>query len=493
MIPLALVLPGALSAAPAAVAVVQDDPPPSSAPAAESSAGESPDAESSPDEESTWKKLENMWARVPPKRGKEKDIPWLKGDFNVWSGIATAAIVVAALDRRAGDSPRGGLEDNEGSFETFGDNLFRLLPAAGYVTSLAAGDFKGTGYMLLHNGIASGVMSAGKSTVRQARPGDQNNSSFPSGHSNTAFIGASFLQQRYGARWGVPAYAAAGIVAWSRVHGNKHFVHDVVAGATIAMISAWLFVPPYDREARRRWRDMERWRPWRFESAFTFSNINRNVVQAPENEGDQFESPLDQNADEPWANAPISLEYRFDEQQSVIGLFSPWEIRSFGQFTQDTSFAGQVFPANQELRSAHQLFNFGAQYRRKLYSDDRFQLGAGAGLALQYFDYELFVVNETAPDGRGPGGRVDRTDLYGVVHADVDVGLIWKLYFAGDVDYGFGVNGEYVDWRAFLRLRFNPKWDIGLGWTELANDLRASDIRNDFRRSGVVFNVGYSF
>lgn len=65
-------------------------------------------------------------------------------------------------------------------------------------------------------------------------------SSFPSGHSNTAFAMALAI----GALWPkarLPALAAASMIAASRIIVGAHFLSDVFAGMTVAVLtSAWL-------------------------------------------------------------------------------------------------------------------------------------------------------------------------------------------------------------------------------------------------------------
>ena len=75
-----------------------------------------------------------------------------------------------------------------------------------------------------------------KVTVDETRP-DGGAHSFPSGHTSMAFAGAEFLRKEYGWQWGVPAYAAAGFVGWSRVEARRHYTHDVLAGALIGMLA----------------------------------------------------------------------------------------------------------------------------------------------------------------------------------------------------------------------------------------------------------------
>ena len=67
----------------------------------------------------------------------------------------------------------------------------------------------------------------------RARPFSSFNS-FPSGHATVAFAAAAALDHESRAAW-VPwvAYPLAGLVGWSRVHDDRHWASDVVAGAAL--------------------------------------------------------------------------------------------------------------------------------------------------------------------------------------------------------------------------------------------------------------------
>lgn len=116
-----------------------------------------------------------------------------------------------------------------------GDNLQLGIPLAAGVISLMKGDFAGTGEWAegaLWTSVATHTL---KFAVDEERPNRNDNNSFPSGHTSAAFQGAAFLQMRYGWEYGLPAYAAAGFVGYSRVHGDYHYWHDVAAGAALAV------------------------------------------------------------------------------------------------------------------------------------------------------------------------------------------------------------------------------------------------------------------
>ena len=53
------------------------------------------------------------------------------------------------------------------------------------------------------------------------------------------------MLKRYGWQYGVPAYAAASFVAYSRVEAGDHHPHDVIAGAAIGIVSSYIFTKPY--------------------------------------------------------------------------------------------------------------------------------------------------------------------------------------------------------------------------------------------------------
>lgn len=73
-----------------------------------------------------------------------------------------------------------------------------------------------------------------KGTVRESRPNNPNeHNSWPSGHTSMAFSFASVVAAEHEWYWGAGAYAIATLTAMSRLNDNRHFLRDVMAGATI--------------------------------------------------------------------------------------------------------------------------------------------------------------------------------------------------------------------------------------------------------------------
>ena len=80
-----------------------------------------------------------------------------------------------------------------------------------------------------------------KYTFHEWRPDHTARNSFPSGHTATAFVGAEILYQEYKhiSPWiGYMGYAAAAATGFFRMYNNRHYLHDVIVGAGIGMLSA---------------------------------------------------------------------------------------------------------------------------------------------------------------------------------------------------------------------------------------------------------------
>ncbi|MBF0313873.1 MAG: phosphatase PAP2 family protein [Oligoflexia bacterium] len=75
-----------------------------------------------------------------------------------------------------------------------------------------------------------------KHLVNERRPGNSNDTkSFPSGHTSMAFAFSSVVGARHGLGWGSLAYLTAVFIAYTRIHDDYHYLHDVVFGATLGM------------------------------------------------------------------------------------------------------------------------------------------------------------------------------------------------------------------------------------------------------------------
>jgi membrane-associated phospholipid phosphatase len=148
----------------------------------------------------------------------------------------TAVALVLALSLAAGEA----LAD---TVSRAGDVGAIVLPVGAAAGALLANDHRGLGQLAEAYASAMAVVYVLKPLVDRTRP-DGGQQSFPSGHAASAFAGAAFLQIRYGWRFGIPAYAVASYVGYSRVEAKRHYTSDVVAGAAIGIAANLVFTRP---------------------------------------------------------------------------------------------------------------------------------------------------------------------------------------------------------------------------------------------------------
>ena len=96
------------------------------------------------------------------------------------------------------------------------------------------------------------VVQSLKYAVHRTRPDQSNNKSFPSGHAADSFMLATVLTHHYGKKFGIPVYALATFVAYSRVDKKKHFASDVVFGGTLGYVMARTAIRGHVERADKR-------------------------------------------------------------------------------------------------------------------------------------------------------------------------------------------------------------------------------------------------
>jgi len=125
------------------------------------------------------------------------------------------------------------------------DVLVFITPVAGFAATLALKDYEGTKQIVLSGATCIASTYLLKYITKKERPDHDGNRSFPSSHTSVAFQGASFIQKRYGWKYGIPAYAISAYVGWGRVYAKRHDWWDVLAGATIGTVSSYIFTRPF--------------------------------------------------------------------------------------------------------------------------------------------------------------------------------------------------------------------------------------------------------
>lgn len=127
------------------------------------------------------------------------------------------------------------------TIEKSGDALLLLIPSLAFGTTIYHDDKEGSIQFLKSATTNAAVTYALKYSIDKTRPNGEDDHSFPSGHTSAVFQGASFIHRRYGLTYGLLAYAGAIYTGYTRVHSDKHYVEDVLAGALIGSLSSYAF------------------------------------------------------------------------------------------------------------------------------------------------------------------------------------------------------------------------------------------------------------
>lgn len=121
------------------------------------------------------------------------------------------------------------------------------LPMLAAGTALKEGDAAGLQQLTLTMASAVGAAELLKRSIPAQRPDGSDDKSFPSGHTAVAFAAVRFMDKRYSgaiAPYTPWLYAAAGLTGLARVEANKHYWHDVAAGAFLGWGAASWWAEP---------------------------------------------------------------------------------------------------------------------------------------------------------------------------------------------------------------------------------------------------------
>ena len=104
--------------------------------------------------------------------------------------------------------------------------------------------------------VADGLTALIKQVVPRHRPFEhqlgpsERTHSFPSGHTATAFAGATMLSA-FVPRYRAAFYALACLIGFSRLYNGVHYPTDVLAGAVLGWLTALLLLAATRRRSRR--------------------------------------------------------------------------------------------------------------------------------------------------------------------------------------------------------------------------------------------------
>ena len=176
---------------------------------------------------------------------KQYNLRYAHHSFSVALPVAVTGLALLPADKYIAD----GVQKKLPGFEAKFDDYLQYTPwAAHAVMGLCGvkGVSKNRWQVLTADALAAVMMATMvnglKYSINRTRP-NGDNASFPSGHTATAFTGATLLAHEYGSRsvWiPIAGYTVATASGVMRILNNRHYVSDVVVGAAVGILSAEL-------------------------------------------------------------------------------------------------------------------------------------------------------------------------------------------------------------------------------------------------------------
>ena len=135
---------------------------------------------------------------------------------------------------------------NAGTLTRLGDLTQVIVPAYAFGLAMNEEGWSGAQEFALSFAATEAAVYGLKAIVKEKRPNKKDNNSFPSGHTASAFSGATFIHKRYGIKKAIIPYILAAFTGYTRIVGEKHHFHDCIAGAAISSAMTWIFVSKYN-------------------------------------------------------------------------------------------------------------------------------------------------------------------------------------------------------------------------------------------------------
>jgi len=157
---------------------------------------------------------------------------------------ASVALPAGALAPPAVAAPPP-LSATQKNIETAGTAIAIAVPLFAGGLSLYRRDWTGVAQLTADTVLTVGTAYALKNFVRERRPDGSDYHSFPSGTTALSASGSSYLWDRYGWSWGLPAFAASQFVSYSRIQAKQHHWYDTLASSALGIGYGYLVTSRY--------------------------------------------------------------------------------------------------------------------------------------------------------------------------------------------------------------------------------------------------------
>jgi len=128
-----------------------------------------------------------------------------------------------------------------------GHIVMTAIPVSAFAVAYAKDDTEGEKQWLRNVIVNESIISLARLGFNETDWGRRPNGhpyGFPSGHVAFAGAGAAFYSERYGWKYGIPAWLATTYVAYNRVDNDAHRWRDVIVAGVVSYGVGKLFVTP---------------------------------------------------------------------------------------------------------------------------------------------------------------------------------------------------------------------------------------------------------
>ncbi|RTR40926.1 phosphatase PAP2 family protein [Shewanella canadensis] len=405
-----------------------------------------------------------------------------------------------------------------GTISDIGDVVQILLPAGGLAGSLWIGDTEGAWQLTKGVATTSAITHGLKFSYERLRPDGSEHNSFPSGHTSAAFSGAAYIHHRYGNAWGIPAYGAAAFVGASRVWANRHYLDDVMAGGSIAVLSSLYWTEPYNQsdfvisptigegsvglslnytpgragaksdlssKHKSDWGKVDKSYRNSYELFIGGADTNENSIQ---DAGSQAFDLYDFSREsEPHTYSSARVKWGMDEAQYLYFSFTPFESRDTSKLNEDIHFGGKQYRAGKEVVSAYRLYGLTADYLFELLPNSDWKLDVGAGLSVNHLSIRL--------DDIEGDNLSEREDWFIAPAAMAEVGYQFTDSISANIGYRASISGtaDSQDVWVSFDYRFNERWATSLVAGQFEQQISTNELTNDLSLAYGGFTVAYAF
>ena len=410
-------------------------------------------------------------------------------------------------------------QTKEGDIRTYGDQMQYALPIGALIGSLAIGDYEGaiqlTKVMVSNTVVITGL----KYSIDRTRPDHSVNNSFPSGHTSAAFAGAGYVSHRYGPKWSLPMYTLASLVGISRVWANRHYLDDVMAGASIGVFNSIIYTTPYQES--NRWSilpmfdsnsfgvylnyAMDGVRSYSEQSNDDFDFQYELIIGATETQYNKFTAPSGSsngsidladfdNEQQPANYAVAKLSIFVSPTNAIEMQFVPFETRDETKLTADFDFNGETYLDKSTLVSAYRAYTLFAHWHYNFFHKSSWILQPGFGL--------IWQIQSIRFDDEDGGQLSKASGMYVWPELFLRLGYKFTDSFAFTITGAGHKAGELENMRTLYQLKYDitKRWMASLlyGQSKSVGKMMIGDApkeeyttKSSFKYAG--FSVGYSF